>query len=141
VLGEGATSGAGGWEGVALGHNAQAIDGWQVALGANAVGGSRYGIAVGYGANGGSGYQGMALGQGAQASQRGIAIGTQTVASHTGSTALGTNIDVSKVATTTASNQIMLGTADHTVTSPGTLDFTRFSPAMITALKTALGIT
>jgi hypothetical protein len=68
-----------------------------------------------------------------------IGVNANVKATHGGSVALGNDAGAAGAATT-AANQIMLGTAAHTVAGPGTLDFTKFSPAMITALKAALGL-
>lgn len=86
------------------------------------------------------GYRATAIGRGARADGiNSTAIGSYTWVKHSGAVAIGTDTGYGG-ATTSADNQISLGTQAHTVTGPGTLDFTKFSPAMVDALKTALGL-
>lgn len=118
--------------GIAVGYGAQAATGtWSsIALGQNTVCGNQLCVALGQQAQAGAASQPIAT-----------AIGFNTRALHGGSVALGSKADQSGGAATTATNQIMLGTAAHTVTTPGTVDFRQFSPEMIDALKTKLGLT
>lgn len=117
------------WSGIAIGHNAYTGGGAAVAIGG--FDWSQRTQAVGTGAT--------AIGQAAQCGGYSTALGFRAKANHTGSVAIGSD-SVATGASTTDNNQIMLGAATHTVTTPGTVDFTKFSPAMIAALKTALGI-
>lgn len=138
---------------VAIGRQAKADNSLSVAIGTQATCYYfQYGTAVGaltYASSTGS-----AFGHGAHAETNGtvgvgraskasgtnaVALGTSTLATHAGGVAIGASAAGASAATT-AVDQIVLGTAAHTVTSPGTLDITKFSPAMIAALKTALGL-
>jgi autotransporter adhesin len=124
VIGPGAFGNYGGE--VSIGNLAKCYGGSNVCVGDQAVAGTSYAIAIGK-ASRANGVNSVAIGMNANAGQD-------------GSVAIGIDSSYSP-ATTTAANQIMLGSASHTVTTPGTVDFTKFSPAMIAALKTALGIT
>jgi hypothetical protein len=124
---------------VAIGYGTKPGGTNTVCIGNQAVGAGGDGIAMGTLSKANSSYT-IALGAGANAAHlQSIAIGRATAATHGGSVAIGSTA-AGAGATSTAADQITLGTAAHTVTSPGTLDFTRFTPAMVAALKTALGI-
>ncbi len=115
----------GGTNTVCIGNQAAGTGGEGIAMGTLSKANSSYAIALDASAN--------------AAHLQAIAIGRATAATHGGSVAIGSTM-AGAGAASTAQDQIVLGAAAHTVTSPGTLDFTRFSPAMVAALKTALGI-
>jgi hypothetical protein len=121
-----------------------------VAIGSVTAAGGQMSVVIGSGANAGAttitqtvvigrlaavtGQNAVAIGWSASAAANATALGSGAKATHARAVAVG------NAAETTAVDQVMLGGAAHTVTSPGTLDFTRFSPAMIAALRTALGL-
>jgi hypothetical protein len=110
--------------GVAVGASAQTYD-QAAAFGSDARSTGQGSIAIGRSTRATASFSG-ALGFGASAT-------------HAGSTSIGAN-NTGTAAASTAINQIRLGVAAHTITGAGTLDFTVFSPAMIAALKIALGL-
>jgi Collagen triple helix repeat (20 copies) len=141
LLGPGATE-VGYYSAVVIGQGAYANYGSESVVGIEAKAYGGEGVAVGHRAIAGNSYA-VSIGRDAQANAtNGIAIGlsSRVNTGHDGSVAIGCDSSWSPASTTSA-NQIMLGSANHTISSPGTLDMTRFSPSMIAALKTALGIT
>ena len=100
---------------IAIGTGACSFGSNAVAIGSSSQSTS-YGCAIGRKANVTGGNYSIAIGGGAQATQSSaIAIGSEAKALHSSSTAIGA------YATTTASNQIMLGRPSDTVVIPGNL--------------------
>ena len=133
ILGAGASS-----SGVAVivGQNASANYGSEVVIGNNAHGYGGVNVAIGDSAIAGGSYT-TAIGRQAQTGGvNSVALGMGTAAGYDGSVAIGINSSY-QPASTTAANQIMLGST-HTVRVPGTLDARTFTPEMVTALSTAL---
>jgi hypothetical protein len=112
AIGSGAT--AAGSSAIAIGEDAVASHTNAIAIGEDAVASGNRGTALGLAAWA-TGQDSVAVGAVAEATGVGAgAFGWNTTASHTDSTALGA------LAATTASSQVMLGTASQTVVVPGT---------------------
>lgn len=106
---------------MAIGNTAEANGTNAVAFGPAAVASGNYGMAIGYGST--------------ASSFNSSAIGAGSIAQHNFSTALGGYDFSGSVVTTTDTNQIRIGTANHSVSVPGRIE----SPTITNA--TILGVT